>query len=139
MRKINLIITFITILIISSCSSNEENIGNETLSIVGTWQLVEATSSDNPNNTLNNCQLESKITFKIDKTGELDNYAFDTVINDCILTESDFSYEINELKLIINENNFINESDYELSEAFLTQSFTNSQGNKRTNKWKRVN
>jgi hypothetical protein len=58
------------------------------------------------------------MTFKTDKTGELDNYAFDTVINDCILTESDFSYEINELKLIINENNFTNEFDYELNETF---------------------
>lgn len=137
--KTNVWIFFV--ILILSYSSDDENRQNNELSIIGTWQLVEIIHSENPNYILENCQLQTTITFNLNGTGKTKEYILDIDLNDCFLMENDITFEINGNTLTINyiSENLTSEVNYELEKDFLIYHFTNYFGNKRITKMKRLN
>src|SRR5690606_20030463 len=94
MKKLKLVFGIFFGILILSCSS-DDNIEINEPSIIGTWQLVEIIHSENPNYTLENCQLQTTITFNLNRTGKTKEYILDIDLNDCFVMENDITYETN--------------------------------------------
>tara|TARA_R110002096_G_C14071958_1_gene675564 strand:- start:20 stop:445 length:426 start_codon:yes stop_codon:yes gene_type:complete len=141
MKKLKIVFGIFFGILILSCSSDDDNIEINESSIIGTWQLVEIIHSENQNYTLENCQLQTTITFNLNKTGKTNEYILDLDLNDCFVMENNITYETNGNILTISyiSDNLTNVVNYELEKNFLIYYFTNSDGNKRTTKMKRLN
>jgi len=64
------------------CSSNDD-IADNSITIIGKWTLESAFSSGGVNENIDDCEQRSNITFKIDNTFDLNSY--ETINGDCTL------------------------------------------------------
>ena len=72
------------------CSSNDD-IADNSITIIGKWTLESQFSSDGINENIDDCQQRSNITFKTDNTFDLNSYR--TINGDCALEDEDRNVE----------------------------------------------
>lgn len=126
-------------LILLACSSNDAQQEDIPVSIIGTWKIVKIHYSDSGNYVFSNCEAENKLVFNENLTAIATEPNDDIEDGVCIDEIENYTYSIENEKLIITDNNNnISEFNFALSETTLKYWRTSSNDRIFTITWERV-
>jgi hypothetical protein len=134
MKKINLLFGLLTVLILISCSSDDDN-SNSEITIIGTWKLIGGNSSSTGDYQLTDCSLMTRLTFNQNSTANFEEHFDDN--NDCLEDNYTVNYSINDNSLSFSSNGEVNTFTFELTSTALSYSATEN-GVTDTTIWERV-
>jgi hypothetical protein len=131
------LIIFALFLLNLSCSTQETD--NTPVTIVGNWKIVKIHYSDSGDYAFSICEEENKLVFNENLTAIATEPTDEIEEGVCVDEIENFSYSIENEKLIItNNNNYITEFNFELTETTLKYWRTSNSGRIFTITWERI-
>ncbi|SFZ95160.1 Lipocalin-like domain-containing protein [Flaviramulus basaltis] len=118
MKKLTLLLGILIGLMISSCSSNNDNPSTETDPIIGKWK-IKSIELNSQIRTLEDCHLQQTNTYQ--KNGNLIEYYWENEMTPCVFNTSTIKYKLeNGILTSINESEGTNGVAFEISNEIIT-------------------